>query len=163
MKRVVISMVFVGSAAFAQNLPREYMTPGSSKVFYDYQTQQTTQVICSGQPQPPPVMGPSCELRYNPIGNSCTTYVVYANNSPVSPCLADLDQVEHSLSDYYASGACSRPMPGVCTLKYNPAGNPCTDYVYYLNNAPITGCMASMDTDVIPAKQKLVQMGVCRP
>ena len=155
--------VIFATCVFAQNLPQQYLAPGASKVYYDYSTQQATQVICMGQPQPPPAFIPSCQLRYNPANNSCTQYVIYSDNSPISRCLGNLNQVQHSLNELYASGSCARPIPSACMLKYNPLNNSCTNYVIYLNNAPITGCLGSMSHDVMPVKAQLVRMGVCLP
>jgi len=139
------------------------LAPGQSMFLGD-----GSQVICQGgfnpPPPPPPVSSaPACSVKFNPSGNPCGQYVVYdSTGTAASQCLGTLDQLAQSLHDLREVGTCGGASTTTCSVKFNPSGNPCGQYVIFDGNGlAISACLADMDSAVEPALRQLKQLGVC--
>jgi hypothetical protein len=150
------AMISIANAAQLYTL-----MPGQSMQLSD-----GSQVLCQGgnYTPAPPAANPhtACSVRFNPPASSCMAYVIYdGSREVVSPCLANLDQVASQIHSLMQIGICSRPMPSVCTTKFNPPASSCMAYV--INNEAgnaISECLANVD-QVKNALRKLQDIGIC--
>ena len=101
------------------------------------------------RPQPPfmpPAQSNSCEIRYNPSGDSCSFYRVYADGRQMSACFAGLDQAVSQLRDFVNNRICSMPAPqAACELRYNPSGDSCSFYRVFVDGRAFGECVVTSD------------------
>ncbi len=157
---LLVSAVLVAGATSNAQMPPPHtrshiLHDGESRYVYDTQTGQYMNLVCNAYdpmpvppPQPIPVPQPRtkvCELRFNPVGDSCSKFRVYVDGAQGSDCMSTLQQAIVVVNSMRSAGLChTRRAESQCDLRFNPVGDSCSKYRIYIAGKQSSDCMADL-------------------
>ncbi len=171
MKSLLLALAIISGAAVANaQAPRTHiMRDGETRYVYDTQSNQYMNLVCEAAPIPMPIPVPPprprpepipipipipnprpdakvCELRFNPVGDSCSKYRVYINGLQASECMSTLATAVQTVNSMRNAGLCRvHKASSPCDLRFNPTGDSCSKYRVYINGKQSSECLADLN------------------